>query len=84
MSVSFPVAMTKYTVKSHWREKKNYFSSQFKGVMVSEFFFSNFLLGIFFIYISNVIPKVPHTPPPVPPTHPLPFFGPGVPLYWGI
>jgi hypothetical protein len=30
-----------------------------------------FLLGIFFIYISNAIPKVPHTlPPPTPlPTH---------------
>jgi hypothetical protein len=31
-------------------------------------FFSK--LGIFFIYISNVIPKVPHTLPPTPlPTH---------------
>jgi hypothetical protein len=30
-----------------------------------------FLLGIFFIYISNAIPKVPHTlPPPTPlPAH---------------
>jgi hypothetical protein len=28
-----------------------------------------YLLGIFFIYISNAIPKVPHTPPlPYPPT----------------
>ena len=25
-----------------------------------------FLLGIFFIYISNAIPKVPHTLPPTP------------------
>jgi hypothetical protein len=31
------------------------------------FFISNFLLGIFFIYILNAIPKVPHTlPPPLP------------------
>jgi hypothetical protein len=40
--------------------------------------FKNILLGIFLIYISNAIPKVPHNP------HPLPLFGPGVPLYWGI
>jgi hypothetical protein len=46
-------------------------------------FFKNFLLGIFLIYISNAISKVPHTHPHSP-THPLPLFGPGVPLYWGI
>jgi hypothetical protein len=39
------------------------------------------------IYISKAIPKYP--PYPIPthphsPTHPLPLFGPGVPLYWGI
>jgi hypothetical protein len=34
------------------------------------FFFNNFLLGIFLIYIFNAIPKVPHTHPPNPlPTH---------------
>ena len=34
-------------------------------------FFPNFLLGVYFIYISNAIPKVPYTLPcPVPlPTH---------------
>jgi hypothetical protein len=48
------------------------------------FLFYDFLLGIFLIYISNAIPKVPHTHPPHYPTHPLPLFGPGVPLYWGI
>jgi hypothetical protein len=33
-------------------------------------FFSFLKLGIFFIYISNAIPKVPHTLPPTPlPTH---------------
>jgi hypothetical protein len=47
------------------------------------FIFLYFLLGIFLIYISNAIPKVPHTLPPHSPTHPLPLFGPGVPLYWG-
>jgi hypothetical protein len=43
-------------------------------------FLKNILLGIFLLYISNAIPKVPHTLP----THPLPLFGPGVPLYWSI
>jgi hypothetical protein len=51
--------------------------------MLFFFFFNIFLLRIFLNYISNAIPKVPHTPPHSP-THPLPLFGPGVPLYWGI
>jgi hypothetical protein len=52
--------------------------------------FFNFLLDIFFIYISNAIPKVPYTPPTMLPypssslTHPLPLLGPGVPMYWEI
>ena len=34
----------------------------------------SFLLDIFFIYVSNAIPKVPYTlPPPCFPTHPLHF-----------
>jgi hypothetical protein len=44
----------------------------------------HFLLGIFLIYISNAIPRVPHTLPQHSPIHPLPLFGPGIPLYWGI
>jgi hypothetical protein len=39
--------------------------------MDHNFFFFQFLVGIFFIYISNAIPKVPYTlphPPPLP-TH---------------
>ena len=44
-----------------------------------------FSLDIFFIYISNAIPKFPYTlPPPGSPTHPLPLVGPGILLYWGI
>jgi hypothetical protein len=44
-----------------------------------------FLLDIFFIYISNAIPKLPYTlPQPCSPTYPLLLLGPGVPLYWGI
>jgi hypothetical protein len=38
-------------------------------------FFFNFLLGIFLIYISNAIPKVPHTLPPLP-YPPTPTFWP--------
>jgi hypothetical protein len=52
------------------------------------FFFVFFLflkLDIFFIYISNAIPKVPYTLPlPCSPTYPLLLLGPGIPLYWGI
>jgi hypothetical protein len=45
----------------------------------------SFLLAIFFIYISNAIPKVPYTLPlPCSPTHPLLLPDPGIPLYWGI
>jgi hypothetical protein len=40
-----------------------------------------FLLGIFFIYISNAIPKVPHTSPTYSLTHPLSLLGPGISLY---
>jgi hypothetical protein len=37
-----------------------------------------FLLDIFFIYISNAIPKVPYTLPlPCSPTHSLPLLDPG-------
>jgi hypothetical protein len=36
-------------------------------------FFFHFLLGIFLIYISNAIPKIPHTPP-------LPY--PPIPTFW--
>jgi hypothetical protein len=44
-----------------------------------------FLLDIFFIYISNAIPKAPYTLSlPCSPTHPLLLPGPGIPLYWGI
>ena len=38
------------------------------------------LLDIFFIYISNAIPKVPYTlPMPCSPTHPLLLLDPGIP-----
>jgi hypothetical protein len=40
------------------------------------FFFSIFLLRIFLIYISNAIPKVPHTHPPPLPYPPTPPFWP--------
>jgi hypothetical protein len=44
-----------------------------------------FLLDVFLIYISNVIPKVPYTLSlPCYPTHSLPLSDPGVSLYWGI
>jgi hypothetical protein len=49
------------------------------------YLFTYLSLDIFFIYISNAIPKFPYAlPPPCSPTHPLPLLGPGIPLYWGI
>jgi hypothetical protein len=43
---------------------------------------SSFVLDIFYIYISNAIPKIPYTiPPPYSPTHPLLLPSPGIPLY---
>jgi hypothetical protein len=42
----------------------------------------NFVLDIFFIYISSAIPKVPYNLPlPCSPNHPLPLLSPGIPLY---
>jgi hypothetical protein len=59
-------------LNSHW-DKVVFFSNQI------------LLLDIFFIYISNAIPKVSCILlPPCSPTHPLLLLGPGIPLYWGI
>jgi hypothetical protein len=52
---------------------------------ISFFYFFN----IFYHYVLSSITfrmlsqKSPY-PPPHFPTHPFPFFGPGIPLYWGI
>jgi hypothetical protein len=52
---------------------------------VAKCFIYLFLLDIFFIYISNAIPKALYPSPlPCSPTYPLPLPGPGIPLYWGI
>jgi hypothetical protein len=64
----------------------------FSYISLILFYFILFLLDIFFIYISNVIPfpsfpsENPLSPFPSPysPTHPLPLPDPGIPLYWGI
>jgi hypothetical protein len=53
-------------------------------IMAEECHFFSFILDIFFIYISNAIPKAPYTPLPFSPTHPLLLTGPGILLYWGI
>jgi hypothetical protein len=57
-------------------------------------FFLSFLLDIFFIYISNVIPlpgfpsenllSLSSSPSSCSPTYPLLLLGPGSPLHWGI
>ena len=70
--------------------------SPFTNIILNHFIISltnfYFLLDIFFIYISNVIPfpsfpsKIPYLLPlsHCSPTHPLPLPGPGIPLYLGI
>ena len=74
-----------------WRPEKCCKPIQYKNIVNSLFwlylypFLSFFLLIIFFIYISNAIPKVPYILPlPCSPTHPLPLLGPGINLYWDI
>jgi hypothetical protein len=81
LGLSIPRSLT-LCVMADWGSL-HLFSSSAEG---TSFFFLIyfFLLGIFLIYISNAIPKVPHTHPPPSPTLPLPLFGPGIPLYWGI
>jgi hypothetical protein len=77
------------------KKKKNQKQHQPKGrlkITRGKLFFKKtkqnktiFSLDIFFIYMSNAVPKVPYTlPPPCSPTHPLQIPGPGIPLYWGI
>ena len=61
-------------VGSHHVAAENQTQAIWKNTQHS--FFPFFLLGIYFIYIFNAIPKVPHMLP-----HPLPLLGPVVPLY---
>jgi hypothetical protein len=49
-------------------------------VSVVFFFFTRYFPRLHF----QCYPKGPPYPPPQSPTNPLPLFGPGVPLYWGI
>ena len=51
------------------------FELRTSGRPVSALFLKYFLLGIFLIYISNAIPKVPHSLPPLP-YRPTPTFWP--------
>jgi hypothetical protein len=68
-----------WSLKNHTRETTvSVFLWAFFGGCF--YFIYLFLLGIFFIYISNAIPKGPHTLHPSP-TPPLPLLGSDVPLY---
>jgi hypothetical protein len=48
----------------------------------------DYIFSIFIRYLAHLhfqcYTKSPPYPPPYSPTHPLPLFGPGVPLYWSI
>jgi hypothetical protein len=54
----------------------------------SEQIHSSFLKYVFYYVFSSItflrLSQNPPYPPLNFPTHPFPFFGPGVPLYWGI
>jgi hypothetical protein len=73
-----------------FRKKKKAFLLKFDFVLSNtdeskEIFFFN----IFYYYVFSSIhlecyPKSPPYLPPDFPTHPFPFFGPGIPLYWDI
>jgi hypothetical protein len=56
-------------LRETWVYSPNFLKTLVKVLWLSKIFLY-FLLGIFLIYISNAIPKVPHTLPPTPlPTH---------------
>jgi hypothetical protein len=61
--------------KTHSQFTKNNHTHTHTHTYEHVFYFLQFLLGIYFIYISNDIPYT---------LSPLPLLGPGVPLYWGI
>jgi hypothetical protein len=79
-----------------WFPPHTFFSTNFLQLFIEQIYYSGciiiccmqenlFLLDIFFIYISNAIPKVPYIlPSPCSPTHSLLLLGPGIPLYCGI
>jgi hypothetical protein len=50
-------------VKVFWKVGEAYYAGG--KTDIQENFKKKFLLGIFLIYISNAIPKVPHTLPPI-------------------
>jgi hypothetical protein len=69
------------------------FSYSFTAYYKSLTFLVDFLLSTSFFYYYYVFSSItfpmlsqksPTPSPPNSPTHPFPFFGPGVPLYWGI
>jgi hypothetical protein len=57
----------------------------FKYFLLWSTYLKHIFKDIFFIYISNAIPKAPYNlSPACSPTHPLPLPDPDIPLYWGI
>jgi hypothetical protein len=76
---------SEFEVKLKWPGFLRAFGWKLRMVLI--FFF---LLDIFFIYISNVIPfpnfpsENPLPPPSCSPIHPLLLPGPGIPPHWGL
>jgi hypothetical protein len=89
MSDNVPFTLSALKISHSSRFEKQLFFPRVDREFSFSFFF---LLNIFFIYISNVIPfpsfpsENPLSPSPFPysPTHPLLLSGPGIPLHWVI
>jgi hypothetical protein len=65
--------------REEWKEGKYGQDVLYERRISFLFFALLFLLDIFFIYLSNAIPKASYKlPPPCSPTHPLPLPGPGI------
>jgi subtilase family serine protease len=62
----------------------SFFSFLFIYLFIHSFIYL-FIFNTFYLVFSTfTFPMLSQCPPSHSPTHPLPLFGPGVPLYWGI
>jgi hypothetical protein len=79
MGVFFPI-LRRGKVTTLW--SSFYFS--FLCFAICIFFFPFFIRYLAHLHFQWYTKSPPYPPTPHSPTHPLPLFGPGVPLYWGI
>jgi hypothetical protein len=72
--------------KLHSEPKKTHAHAPLQYRELNPVFFYCFFLFLFFYYVFSSItfPMLSQKSPTHSPTNPFPFFGPGIPLYWGI